>query len=103
MLRGDITPRASGPGVHAMLGLSQDIYKPGSLKKHVNYCKEYRDWTAERWKRPIFSDECSISTAQRGTKCVTRMTGKQHHKHCIAYSHWSGRSSFMIWGAIAYN
>src|SRR5215208_4043667 len=45
----------------------------------------------------------SVSTAERGSKWVTRKKGERYHKDCLQKTFWSGRVSFMVWGAIGYS
>jgi hypothetical protein len=45
----------------------------------------------------------SVSTAERGAKWVTRKKGERFYKDCMQNNFWSGRATFMVWGAIGYN
>jgi len=67
------------------------------------YAREHKDKDKHYWRRHMYADECSFDTSKRGTIFVTRCGGERYHNDCMHRSFHSGRSSFMVWGAISYN
>lgn len=54
------------------------------------------------WAKVIWTDECSFVTGERGRLYITRRKGERYHKDCIQSVYRSGRTSFMVWGAIGW-
>jgi hypothetical protein len=54
------------------------------------------------WSKVIWTDECSFVTGERDRLFITRRKGERYHKDCIQSVYRSGRTSFMVWGAIGY-
>jgi transposase len=81
----------------------KSFLSPTNIKKRLNYARKYRNHSLNFWRKHIYADEMSVNTADRGTKWVTRKEGERYHKDCLQMKFWSGRQSFMVWGAIGYN
>ena len=57
----------------------------------------------DNWKRIIWSDEASFEIGENVRQIrVLRKADEKYNQDCLAPSFKSGRSSVMIWGAIAY-
>jgi len=64
------------------------------------WCEEQQDWTVEKWRKVMFSDECFIAAGgKRGKVFVTHMPGEEYLEDCLVpkFSHYS---AVMVWGAI---
>jgi len=66
-----------------------------------------RTWAAENvdqdWRRVIFTDECTIQIGKDITRHYTiRRPGEEYQAKHLQPTFRSGRTSLMVWGAIAY-
>jgi len=71
-------------------------------ERRLLFAKKYKSWTAEDWKRVIWCDESTFEIGKNSRQ--TRVRREPHEKYlpeCLAPTFKSGRSSLMIWGAIA--
>jgi transposase len=70
-------------------------------RKRVEWAKQHIGWTAEQWKKVIFSDESRISIfGQDGLQYVRRRTGEAHRPECCTPS-MKHPVSVMLWGCMA--
>ena len=69
--------------------------------KRLNFAKQHKDWTIDQWKQVIFSDESSFEVGKNPKKVkVWREPGEGYKPECIRPSFSSGRTTYMVWGAI---
>jgi hypothetical protein len=64
-------------------------------------------WTAanvdQDWRRVIFTDECAVQIGKDITRHYTiRKAGEDHQAKHLQLTFRSGRTSLMVWGAVAY-
>jgi hypothetical protein len=65
----------------------------------VAWCRARLDWTYEEWKRVLWTDESSFSTAGFGHRpWAIRTAEKEYHPDCIDETFEQGRQSRMVWG-----
>jgi transposase len=70
--------------------------------KRRKWCKERLDWSTERWKLVIFSDESNFEVINRKSRIkVRRMVGERFLKHNIQSRIQGGGGSVGIWGCIS--
>lgn len=68
--------------------------------KRVAWCQEKLNWTEEEWKRVVWTDESSFSTAGFHYRpWVTRLPEEEYHEDCVDYTWEFGRKGVMVWGA----
>ncbi len=72
------------------------------VKKRVEWAHKHKYWTINNWARVVWSNECSFVTSERGRLFVTRRSHEWYHESCIKSIYRSGRTSFMVWGAIGW-
>ncbi len=75
-------------------------------KKHkqtrVDFCRKYRDWTAEDWSRVIFSDESNFKPFQRKNKeTVWHRHGVDPVERLTKLKVHGGGGGISIWGCIS--
>jgi len=74
-------------------------YGKGGASTQV-WCERRRDWTVEKWRKVILSDECSIAAGGKsGTVFTTRVPGEEYLEDCLVpkFSHFS---AVVVCGAI---
>uniref|UniRef100_A0A8C1CKD1 Uncharacterized protein n=1 Tax=Cyprinus carpio TaxID=7962 RepID=A0A8C1CKD1_CYPCA len=74
-------------------------------KKHVEdrleFCRRYKDWTAEDWCKVIFSDEASFHLfGTSGKSAVRRRTGEDHHE-CYDVPSVKHPATLHVWGCFS--
>jgi len=87
-------------GYHKRLPRKKFNVSHENKTKRVAWCQARLHWTKEEWKRVIWTDESSFSTAGFGHRpWVIRKVDEEYHPDCIDGNFHSGRKSKMIWGA----
>ena len=71
-------------------------------EKRIRWCTFMSKCTVNFWAKVIWSDECSFVTGERGRLYVTRRVHEKFHPSCLQSIYRSGRTSFMVWGAIGW-
>ena len=81
--------------------------KPFLMPKHIVdrmlFAKEHLGWTIDQWKQVIWTDESSFESGKSGQLRVWRTADEEFNQECTGSTHKSGRTSVMVWGAIAYD
>ena len=71
-------------------------------KARLNWAREHKDWSIERWKRVLWSDESRFNLyASDGRRLVRRRPGEEFHPSCLErkVKHPDG---VMIWGCFSW-
>ncbi|RPA71118.1 hypothetical protein BJ508DRAFT_218412 [Ascobolus immersus RN42] len=101
---GDTIRRAlNALGYHRSKACRKPFISQKAQSDRRKYSAEHNDKPISFWRIQMYADECSFSTADHGTKRVTRLPTERYHLDCLQWSYQSGRASIMIWGAISYN
>lgn len=78
--------------------------KPVLTDKHIAdrlaFAKQYIDWDINQWRKVIWTDEASIRVGWFGQVYITRKTGEEFDKDCLA-ARFKKYSEVMVWGAIS--
>ena len=86
-------------GYHKRVPRTKFNVKPDNKPKRVAWCQARLHWTKEEWKRVIWTDESSFSTAGFGHRpWVIRKADEEYHPDCVDLKFHSGRKSKMVWG-----
>jgi len=89
-------------GYHKRVPRKNFHVSPENKPKRVAWCQERLHWTKEEWKRVIWTDEPSFSTAGFGHRpWVIHKADKEYHPDCVDKNFHSGRKTKMVWGASA--
>lgn len=67
------------------------------------FADEHRNWSINRWKFVICSDECTFTTGKQRKVFVIRTEGERYCPDCLQHRYHSGRSSFTVWAAIGWD
>ena len=89
-------------GYQRCVACSRPFITPAQAKKRVEFALAHLAWTVNNWARVVWSDEASFMTGERGRIFITRRKGEKHCQDCIKSIYRSGRTSFMVWGAIGW-
>ena len=79
------------------------VKKPFLTKKNIDkrkkWCVNRRDWTIEKWKQVVYTDECKLDLRPNKREYVRRpVSARISPKYTTATTKFSKR--LMIWGAI---
>ncbi|KAG0725462.1 Transposable element Tcb1 transposase [Chionoecetes opilio] len=72
-------------------------------KKQLSFCKRYRQWTPEQWKKVMFSDESTFRLVRMASTTVRRPSdvSRYHPKYTVkTVKH---PDSVMVWGGFSGN
>lgn len=72
-------------------------------KKRVNFCKKYKDWSPEQWKKVMFSDESTFRLVRGGSKVIRRPSYVSRYDPRYTVKTVKHPDSVMVWGAFSGN
>lgn len=70
-------------------------------KKRVDFCKQHINWTADDWKKVLFSDESSFLTFRSRPRMVRRPHGSDRMDPRYTIKTMKHPSSVMVWGCFS--
>ena len=86
-------------GYHKRIPRRKFNARPDNRPRRVQWAQERLSWTYEEWKRVLWTDESSFSTAGFGHRpWVIRSPEEEYHPDCIDETFNQGRQSKMAWG-----
>jgi transposase len=79
------------------------LLRPENKKRRLEWAKAHADWTAEDWRKVIFSDESPFTLFQEGGKIyVRRRPAEEFLEECIEPTVKHGGGSIQVWGCFNY-
>ena len=87
-------------GLKSYKAAAKPLLSPKNIADRLQFCKRYKDWTAEDWHHVVFSDESTIRQFSNASKTVRRPPGERYNPRYTtpAVKH---PNSVMIWGSIS--
>ena len=86
-------------GYHKRVPRRKFNVRPDNRPRRVQWAREHLSWTFEEWKRVLWTDESSFSTAGFGHRpWVIRSPEEEYHPDCMDEIFNQGRQSRMAWG-----
>ena len=86
-------------GYHKRIPGRKFNIRPYNKPLRVAWCQERLHWTYEEWKRVLWTDESSFSTAGFGHRpWVIRKPDEEYHADCIDETFEQGRQTKMVRG-----
>lgn len=71
-----------------------------NIKQRLAFCRKYKNWTVEDWKRVVFSDETNIEVSLSECRKVWRKKGESLQEFAIQRRS-KHPNSIMIWGCLS--
>lgn len=71
-----------------------------NVKDRIAFCKRYRSWSVEQWKKVMFSDETTVKQFDNYTQLVRRPVGKRYSARYVVPK-VKHSPSVMVWGCIS--
>lgn len=72
-------------------------------KKRLDFCKKYQDWTSEKWKKVMFSDEITFKLVRGGSKIVHRPSTASRYDLKCTIKTIKHPDDITMWGAFSGN
>ncbi|KAG1672327.1 Dihydroorotate dehydrogenase (quinone) [Nymphon striatum] len=72
-------------------------------KKRVTFCKKYKNWTPEQWRKVMFSDESTFRLVRAESKVVRRPTTVSRYDPKYTVKTMKHPASLMVWGGFSGN
>lgn len=72
-------------------------------KKRLQFCKNYRHWTSDDWKKVMFSDESTFRLIRGTSKLVRRPSNVSRYDPKYTVKTVKHPDSVMVWGAFTGN
>lgn len=86
-------------GYHKRVPRRKFNIRPANKPIRLAWCYDLLHWTEEEWKRILWTDESSFSTAGFGHRpWVIRLPSEEYHPDCVDETFQQGRQSKMVWG-----
>ena len=79
------------------------LLKPSHISQRLEWARTYENYTAEDWKRVVFSDESPFTLFQWcGKHYARRRVGEEYKPECIIPTVKHGNGKIQIWGIFSY-
>jgi len=86
-------------GIERSKAVKKPFLRPPNIDKRLQWCKERESWTAEDFRKVLWSDESTIELGKLNKDVyVWRREGERYKKECIVGAMKTGRISVMVWG-----
>jgi DDE superfamily endonuclease/transposase len=90
-------------GLKSLVAVLKPSISPKNAKLRLAFARLTRNWTVERWRKVIWSDETSVAMHWRPKFRVRRRSHERYHRDCVQGTSKSGRDTQMFWGAFCYD
>lgn len=89
-------------GLFGRISRKKPLLSKVNRKKRLEFAKKYIVWTAEDWKKVLFSDETKVNrVSPDGKSYVRRPKNKPFDPMCTRATVKHGGGSIMIWGCMS--
>ncbi|KMQ83189.1 paired box protein and transposase domain containing protein [Lasius niger] len=94
-----IKDRLNESGLYGRIAAKKPLLRTVNKMKRLNWAKKHRDWTPEKWKTVLFSDESKFELfGGKRRVYVRRMKGERMKLQCLVPTVKHGGGSVMVWG-----
>ena len=102
--RSTIARRLAEQGLHSRRPFRRLPLTVRHRRLRLQFCEERQTWTAEEWRRIVFSDESRfcVDTDDRRIR-VWRTTGQRTNTNYTIERHNARIGGILVWGAISYD
>lgn len=90
--------------LHGRAAISKPLIREQNAIARKRWCKEHEGWTADQWKKVVWSDESSFTLfPTTGRVYVWRSPEEAYNTDCLLPTVKHGGGSVMVWGAISWH
>lgn len=90
-------------GLGAIEKPKKTLLTPKNIKARLAWCRKYKDWTTDDWRRIIWTDETKINRfSSDGRQWAWVREGEDLQNHHVKLTVKHGGGSIMLWSAITY-
>ena len=91
-------------GYHSHVAVRKPLLSNKNVKDRLNWVKSKNDWTAENWRKIIWSDESRFTLFQDdGRTRVWRLSNEKYKANCIVPTVKHGGGGVMVWGCFTWS
>jgi len=100
--RSTISRRLKAMNLKAFRPARKPLLTPAMRKRRLQFAKAHRHWTAQEWRKVLWSDECSLSQFGRYVQFVRRPSGYMY-RYAEKYTQATMKHppSIMVWACIS--
>ena len=89
-------------GLHGRIAAKKPLLKDTNNKKRLAWAKKHEQWTLDRWKSVLWSDESKFEIFGSNRRVfVRRRVGEQMISACVVPTVKHGGGGVMVWGCFA--
>lgn len=90
-------------GLEAAIKPKKPALSDKNVKARLKFCKKYKHWSVDDWKRVIWSDETRINRFQSdGKQYYWHRPHEKLQKHQVKQTMKHGGGSLMVWGCFTW-
>ena len=97
-----ISRRLRAAGFNGYWAVKKPYVSEANQLKRVTWCQQHVNWTAEQWKKVLWSDESPFTFRYNGRKRVWRKRGERYSTQCTQGT-VKHDGKINVWGCFAYS
>ena len=86
-------------GLFGRVAVKKPFLSRKNIDKRKRWCLDRRDWTLQKWKQVIYTDECKLDLHPNKREYVRRPVGSRFSRKYVTPTTKFSKS-LMVWGAI---
>lgn len=88
---------------HGRAAIRKPLVTQVNARRRLKWCQKHKSWSADQWKRVVWSDESSFTLFPTTGRVYSWRTSKEaYHPDCLLPTVKHGGGSVMIWAAISW-
>ena len=93
--------RLNSFGLKGCVAAKKPLLTEKHKKKRLEWCKERQDWTVEKWRKVLWSDESVFELIPARREWIRRRSNERYHPHCVTSTVKYGGAKIQVWGCMA--
>jgi transposase len=89
-------------GLRSTTKIKKPLLKPRHIKERLAFCRKYKSWTKDDWRRVLWSDETKVNRmGSDGRKWCWKKPGAQRQPNHVQQTVKHGGGNIMVWGCMS--